>query len=396
MQRRQDAARAAVDLEAHDVALPAAPQLLLEGLDIRLPAFVVQLQLGVAREAERRGFEDHLPGEQRVEPGADHVVEHDEGDAFAAGDAHEAGQARGHLDDRDAIREPFLGRREAEGQVDAQRREHRERPGRVDGQRREHRQHVVAEVGGERLAADRVEIGRGGDANPVGGEGRQQVRRHQAVQPVDHGVHAGRHLAELLRRREAGRVGIGVAFLDRVPQPGDAHHEELVEVRRHDRRELGALEQRVRRVGRLFGHPLVEGEPGELAVEEQLGRALALALRTAIPRRPCGGGSRLDPRSAPREGPPEDVVEEVGAGLHFQALHRQVADALDLEQPRRRRRPSRAGPAPSGCARRRGRWRCAGARPSCSRARARCGRAPCRAGATAAAGRAGGSGPRWR
>ena len=74
-QRRQDAARAAVDFEAHDVALPAAPQLHLEGFDIRLPAFIVQLQLGVARKAEGRRLEDDLPGEQRVEALANHVVE---------------------------------------------------------------------------------------------------------------------------------------------------------------------------------------------------------------------------------------------------------------------------------------------------------------------------------
>ncbi len=114
-QRRQDAARAAVDLEAHDVALPAAPQLLLEGFDVRLPAFVVQLQLGVAREAERGRLEDDLPGEQRVEAGANHVVEHDEGDAVAAGDAHEARQAGGHLHDRDAIRAALPRRAPAGG-----------------------------------------------------------------------------------------------------------------------------------------------------------------------------------------------------------------------------------------------------------------------------------------
>ena len=51
---------------------------------------------------------------------------------------------------------------------------------------------------------------------------------------------------------------------------GDAHLEELVEVRRGDRAELGPLEQRDPRLGGELEHPLVEREPAQLAVEESL------------------------------------------------------------------------------------------------------------------------------
>ena len=44
-----------------------SPQLLLDGLDVRLPAFVVELELGVSREPERGRLEDGLPGEQHRE-----------------------------------------------------------------------------------------------------------------------------------------------------------------------------------------------------------------------------------------------------------------------------------------------------------------------------------------
>ena len=53
-------------------------------------------------------------------------------------------------------------------------------------------------------------------------------------------------------------------------EPGDADHEELVEVRGEDRAELDALEQRHRRVVGELEHAGVELEPGELAVEESL------------------------------------------------------------------------------------------------------------------------------
>ena len=57
--------------------------------------------------------------------------------------------------------------------------------------------------------------------------------------------HALAHLGERLLRRAA----VGRAHVDArdhlVEQPGDAHHEELVEVRREDRAELDALEQRL-------------------------------------------------------------------------------------------------------------------------------------------------------
>ncbi|MGC3967028.1 MAG: hypothetical protein QM775_06545 [Pirellulales bacterium] len=60
-------------------------------------------------------------------------------------------------------------------------------------------------------------------------------------------------------------------------QSGDAHHEELVEVRAENRQELHALQQRhFRRLG-FFQHPPVELQPAQLAVDEMLGKKLLLA-----------------------------------------------------------------------------------------------------------------------
>ena len=54
-------------------------------------------------------------------------------------------------------------------------------------------------------------------------------------------------------------------------QAADALHEELVDVRAGDGQELDALEQRVAVVLGLGEHAAVEVEPGELAIEVQLG-----------------------------------------------------------------------------------------------------------------------------
>jgi hypothetical protein len=54
-------------------------------------------------------------------------------------------------------------------------------------------------------------------------------------------------------------------------QPGDPHHEELVEVVLVDRTEVDPLEQRDAGVFRELQNPVVEVEPGELSVEVERG-----------------------------------------------------------------------------------------------------------------------------
>ena len=70
-----------------------------------------------------------------------------------------------------------------------------------------------------------------------------------------------------------------VAGVQLVHQAGHADAEELVEVRREDRAEPDALEERHSLVGGELEHPRVEVEPGELAVEEAVGLPGELALR---------------------------------------------------------------------------------------------------------------------
>ena len=68
------------------------------------------------------------------------------------------------------------------------------------------------------------------------------------------------------------RCGVATPAVDHAFEAGDAHHVELVEVGGRDRQEAQPLQQRMARVLRLLQHAPVEGEPGQLAVDEPLGR----------------------------------------------------------------------------------------------------------------------------
>ena len=82
-------------------------------------------------------------------------------------------------------------------------------------------------------------------------------------------------LVQALERLTRGEA-VGPARVDSrvhlVVEPGHAHHVELVEVLGVDREELHTLEQGRALVLRQLQHALVELQPRELAVHEQLGR----------------------------------------------------------------------------------------------------------------------------
>ena len=101
---------------------------------------------------------------------------------------------------------------------------------------------------------------------------------------------------QLLLRRHPGRDPAPSLVVDRRFQSGDADHEELVEVRRGDRGELDALQQRLRRVGRFLEHALVERQPGQLAVDEQR----PVVREPRVIRRPPPVGSRPGGRRSRR------------------------------------------------------------------------------------------------
>ena len=93
----------------------------------------------------------------------------------------------------------------------------------------------------------------------------------------------GDPLEHLGRRQAVGAAGVDPR-LDLVVDPGDADHEELVEVGDEDRQELDPLHQRQRLVLGELQHAVVEVEPRQLAVDVQ---RLAVESRSSAPRAPA-------------------------------------------------------------------------------------------------------------
>ena len=185
------------------------------------------------------------------------------------GNRDEARQHARHLDAGELGAAAVL---DPHGQVHAEVRDVRERVARVERQRRQDREDVRVEVLLQPLIHRRRVVGRLDEVDALGGQ-----QRPQRVRP------ARRLQIHLLERPlpDRGQLLLGVQPVDRhvvdvgaeLLQDGrDPHHEELVEVRRRDREELHALEQRVIGVLRLGEHPLVEFEPTELSIYIERGR----------------------------------------------------------------------------------------------------------------------------
>ena len=150
---------AGVDLQPHAGAEAAAPHLPVDHRQQVVRLVLEDVDVHVARDAERVAAEDLHAREQIVEVGGDELLERQEvrrGAPGASGPAggvvgvegrerDEAGQALRHLDPR----EPALlgvGVARLDRQRQRQVRQEREGVARVDRQRREHREHRPPEV----------------------------------------------------------------------------------------------------------------------------------------------------------------------------------------------------------------------------------------------------------
>ncbi len=184
-------------------------------------------------------------------------------------DLQEARQALGSLH----AGEPLLpGLRVADEDAEAEReaRDIRKRLAGPDRERGEHRIDVAVEAHGERLELGLVELGGPRDHDPLLGKRRPELAGPEARLGGRERRYPLLDLDENLFRQTPVRRANAEAGLVLADEAGHAHHEELVQVRREDRAELDALEERDGRVGRELEHPRVELEPRELAVQEAL------------------------------------------------------------------------------------------------------------------------------
>ena len=185
-----------------------------------------------------------------------------------------AHQPRQHARDGDDGMEDFvraLGPLQAQEKIVALVLQLREGMARVDGQRRQHRENLVAEImRGPRLVllAQRLEIV---EVNAVLAQRGQQLVVPELVLVLDHLQDFLPDRIEGLARAHAVGTGVVRLVLDLLLDAGHAHLEEFVQVGGDDAEEADALQQRLARVLRFFQHAAVEGQPAQLAVDEELG-----------------------------------------------------------------------------------------------------------------------------
>jgi len=288
------------DLQAHRRPEAAAHELALERLQEVLCVVLLDLEVLVARDAERVVLQHLHAGEELAEVRGDDVLERHEP---LGPDDHEPLEDRRHLhagEELGARRGVPHDDREVEGEA----RDVRERVGRVDRQRREDREHLVLEERGELVALGLGCLVPAQDLDALGSQRRLDLvveqRRLALHQLGALGVDA---LEDLARHRAAGRA-YGDPRRDAPLEAGDAHHEELVEVAREDGEELGALEEREVRVLGQLEHALVEREPRQLAVEEAVvgQRRRLLGLRGHLGGQGCRHGASLPEKGRPHPG----------------------------------------------------------------------------------------------
>ena len=165
------------------------------------------------------------------------------------------------------VRHPVEVEREREAEVGNE----RERMGRIDRQRGQDREHELLEIAHQPFDLGRREVGRLGDHDAGALQLDAQLQPAPLLLGREFG-HGRGDLGQLLGRRqpvlrEGGDPGIALAV-----EAGHPHHKELIEVVGRDREKPEPLQQWVVRVGGFLQDAPVEFEPGDLAVDEPLGR----------------------------------------------------------------------------------------------------------------------------
>jgi hypothetical protein len=260
--------RIRLDLEPHGVvhAQPAV-QTRFDGHEQVVRLALVDQQLRVARHAERPAADDAGAREEQVEVRRDQPLERQQP---PVAEVDEAREDRRHLHAREVALAGGVVHEHRE--VQRQVRDPRERVGRVDRERRQRRMDAALVLVAQALLLLFVERIPVDEADALGGEARQQLLGVHALLPAQQLLDVEADLGELLGgAAPVGRRGEH-AGVDLRLEAGHAHLEELVEVARGDGEELHALEQRELGLLGQREHARVEAEPGELAVQEAVGR----------------------------------------------------------------------------------------------------------------------------
>ena len=252
----------------------SAPAALEHGLELAHQVFrlFLDLDLGIADHPEGALPFDRIAGEQASDEQAGRLLEGNDprgGRSVGARQPDEALGAVGNADQR-IHRLAVAGARKVQRNGEAEIGDERERMRRVDGERREQRKDLPQEVILEPALFLLRDVGAVDQHDALLGQHPAKLEPALLLvgpQHRDRLADAG----ELLGGGETIRRLGGDAGAQLTLEAGNADHEELVEIIGRNRQEPDPLEQRMGLVGRLFEHPSVEMEPGQLTVDKSFG-----------------------------------------------------------------------------------------------------------------------------
>ncbi len=304
------------DLQAHRPLEAPTAQLHLYGGEQVRGLFVVDREIRVAGHAESVVLQHLHAGEQQIEMRRDYVLERHE--ARRVADAHPAVEHSGHLDPREAA--PSVNRiAHQHRQVERQIRDERERMAGIHGQGCEHRQDAALEMRAQVVALGGVQLLDGYQVDALGGKSGPDALGEQALLFFAQFDGGFAYLLELLLGGEPVDAEPGYPRGDPVGEARDADLEELVEVRREDRQEGDALEQRNGLIRGQSEHAGVERQPRQLPVE-----ILVLRLAPAPDAHRRGRGGRAHDVTLPALVAPDNTAGLGRCGE--QCLHVRVVD----------------------------------------------------------------------
>ena len=162
---------------------------------------------------------------------------------------------------------------------------------------RQHREDLVLEVVAELVELLLVQLAHVGQADALLGQRRDHLVEEAAHLGLDRRADVLGDRLERVVGGEAVRAAPGDAFLDLLAQAGHPDHVELVQVGGEDRQEAEPFQQRRGRVGGQVQDPVVELQPGDLAVDVQV-RVEQVPLRLFGHGVALGVGQGFPPRTA--------------------------------------------------------------------------------------------------
>ena len=238
---------------------------------------VLEVDIGIAGDTERRAVHNIHAGKKQVEVTGDHVFQPNEGNvtvracsgccfrlAIFPQHVRDIDEARDHIRDFEANELGFVVRRafalDPNSKVEAEVGNERERVRMIDRQRGQYRVDFFVEVLPQRVTAGGVEIFCRGNRNIVLREPTEQIRHDFAL--LTHGFEdALANFVDQRRIRYAIRAVGRHAELELLVNSCHTHHEKLVRVIADNRQKFNPFEQRDGFVHCLCEHTAVEVDP---------------------------------------------------------------------------------------------------------------------------------------